>query len=241
MSLVIANLGSSANPDINDSSDLSTYTNTSWTPSGDIVFVFCYSRTGGGAPNAPTVTGHGLTWTNISTVTSGAHRMSLIAAPAAGATTDVTVFDFAAQTQVGCTACFAKATDVELGSGILSAFVQMPNNSGGSGTAAAVTLATLSAANNVMIGGVGHQANEVTTPQATWTELDDLAGATPNRGVETAQRNGGATSNFASTWVTSSAWVAVGAEIAETLPVGPAKPLARRVGRPKASHRASRW
>ena len=241
MTLTVANLGASANPDINDSTDLTAYANTAWTPSGDIVFVFVYNRVAAGTANGPTVTGNSLSWSLISTVASGLHRISLVAAPAAGGTNGATTIDFSAQTQTVCTALFAKATDVELAGGISSAFVQFPTGSGGSGTASSVVLASASAAGNMMVSGVGHQANEATTPSGTWTELDDLAGAAPIHGVESQVRNGGATSNHSATWATSSAWVGVAAEIAETLPVGPAAGIKRRVGRPQAAQRASRW
>lgn len=241
MTLTVANLGSSANPDINDNTDLTAYANTAWTPSGDIVFIFCYNRSGAATtPNAPGTTGNSLTWTNIASVVNGVHRMTLVAAPAAGGTNGVTTIDFSGQTQVGCTALFAKATDVELASGIAGAFVQTPSNSA-TATASTIITAAISAANNLVVGGIGHQSNEVTTPTANWTELDDLAGATPNHGVGSYLRNVGSSSNAAATWATSSAYVGIHAEIAETLPVGPAASVRRRVGRPQAAQRASRW
>lgn len=239
MALVVSNVGTSANPDINSSTDATSYDGTSWTPAADMQMCFVYSRVSPGTPNEPIISGNSLTWVSIATVTASTHRLTLLAAETAGSSSGITTISFDGQTQVGCCASFMKAADADLTAGVAGAFVQTVTNNG-TGTTASCNLAAAGSATNVMIGASGHQANEAVTPPATWTEMDELLGATPSRSVQSQQRNPAETTNHSSTFATSSAWLAIAAEVKEFVVATP-RDLRRIVVRSQARHRASRW
>ena len=218
MAIGFANLGVSANPDINSSTDASSYVNTSWTPpTAGLIICFVVSRTGA-CGNVPTVSGNSLTWVQIATICVGAtaaRRITLFGADAAGATTGATTIDFAAETQQSCTASFFQATAIDLSGGVAAAFVQTATNSG-TATSGSVTLAAAGHADNRPIAMFTHRANQATVPDAAWTEVDDLAGSAPIRGSET-QWDADGFQNASASWVTSSDWVGMAAELKATV------------------------
>lgn len=214
MAIAFANLGASANPDINNNADQTSYANSSWTPPTDGIIVCDVfgARTGG--PDTPTMSGNGLTWVQIgSPVTFGtSRRITRFAAIASGATTGATTIDFGGQTQTHCSASFYHVTGVDVSGGIAAAFVQTVTNSG-SATSGTVTLAAASHADNRPIACFAHVINEVTTPQTNWTELDDLAGGSPVRGMDTQYRDDAFDTAAGASWATSAAWGGIASEI----------------------------
>lgn len=214
MAIAFANLGVSANPDINSSTDLTVYVNTLWTPpTSGLISVFVTSaRTGG--PDVPTVSGNGLTWTQIGTMlTFGTSRgLTLFGADASGSSAGVTSVDFGINVQTGCIASFSHETDVDLSGGVEAAFVQMVNNSGNAAFGT-VTLAAASHVDNRPISCFVHFANEASTPQTNWTELDDLAGTTPTRNLETQYRSDTFDTAARASWATSGQWGGIAAEL----------------------------
>lgn len=217
MAITFSNLGSSANPDINDNTDLNTYSNSSWTPpSSGLIVVFVSSRATSGSTNLPSISGNSLTWTQIATVNfANAHTMTLFGANASGSTTGVTTITFGGQTQQACRASFFLAEGVDLSGGVAAAFVQSPTGSGSGADNGSVTLSAASDSNNRPIAGFGHSANEGKTPRANWTELDDLTGGFGGTMVETQYRSDTFETTASATWVTSSAitWLGIAAEL----------------------------
>lgn len=216
MSIVLANLGASANPDINNSANQTSYANSSWTPpvSGLIILFVLATRATG--PDTPTVSGNSLTWTQIGTTLdcgAGGTGLSLFGANASGSAAGVTTIDFGANTQASCNASFFHATGVDLTGGVAAAFVQRPTGTAVSGTTGTVNLAAAASADNRPIVGFFHQANEAATERANWTEADDLAGSAGIRDLETQWRADAFETTATATWASSSAWGGIAAEL----------------------------
>jgi hypothetical protein len=214
MAIAINNLGTSANPDINSNTDASSYLNTSWTPpTTGIIVVFVITRLSSGLPVQPTMSGNSLTWTVIKSEPQGSERLTMFAAKAAGATTGQTTISFSSETQQCCTAEFCQITGAYEGGTIAQAFVQTPANGSGSGTTGTVNLSAGANSNNRPISCFYHRENEVTTPRTNWTELDDLSGTSPIRGLETQWRSDAFETTSTATWATGSRWIGIAAEI----------------------------
>lgn len=220
MAITFTNLGASTNPDINSATDASSYANTSWAPpTSGLIILFVFNGVAAGTADViNSVTGNSLTWNVITTATFAQRRLSLVAADAAGATTGVTTIDFNAVTQTACCASFFQATGVDLSGGVSGVFVQTPVvNSGGAATSGSVTLSTASAADNRPISAFAHNSNEAKTERANWTEMDDLAGLTFTRNLETQVRSDVFETTASATWTTSGVWCAIAAELKAAL------------------------
>lgn len=212
--IVFTNLGASANPDINNGANASSYANTSWTPpTSGIIVVFVGNHIAANG-NVPTISGNGLTWIQIATAVvdpGTSHRITLFAADASGATTGVTTIDFNAETQLDCNASFFQVQNMDISGGVAAAFIQTPSNNG-TGTSGSVTLAAAGNSANRPIACFSHQANEATTPDGAWTEVDDQNGTGSARGFET-QWDADGFQNASASWTTSAAWIGMAAEI----------------------------
>lgn len=224
MAIAFINLGNSnglgdggANtPDINDDTDASAYSNTSWTPpTSGLILLSCWGRLNvAGSPNAPTVAGNSVTWVQIATAADGSRgRMTLFGADASGSATGVTTITYTAQTLQCQMASFFQATGVDLSSGVLAAFVQATTTVG-SAASASLTLAAAGDAANRPVSSFNHRTGEVTTPRTNWTELDDFFDTTfPARGFETQQRDDTFEVTASASWATSSGFVGIAAEL----------------------------
>lgn len=212
--ITFANLGTSANPDINSSTDATSYANSSWTPpTTGLILLFVSSANAAGAGVVPTVSGNSITWVEIETVAfSTSRRLTLFAAVATGSTTGATTISFS-ETQSHVVGLFSHAEGVDTSSGALAAFVQADNATGASGTTATVVLAAGSNAANRAIAGTHNGANATITPRANWTELDDLAGASTGRTAETQYRGDAFETTATSTWGTSTVWAIIAGEL----------------------------
>ena len=58
-----------------------------------------------------------------------------------------------------------------------------------------------------------HAANEAIAHQPDWTELDDLAGSGPVRGVDSQYRGDAFETVASASWTTSSVWLGIAAEL----------------------------
>lgn len=215
MAIAFANLGVSTNPDISDGTDATSFANTSWTPptSGLIILYVIGKRAA--ALDTPTVSGNGITWTQIgATLNCGGsnHGLSLFGANASGSSAGVTTISFGANTQLHCSASFFHATGVDLTGGVPAAFVQTATGVG-TGTTGTATLAAASASDNRPIVGFFHAANEAKAPRTNWTEVDDLAGTSGIRNLETQYRLDAFEVTATATWATSDNWGGIAAEL----------------------------
>jgi hypothetical protein len=209
---VFSNLGVSANPDISSTSTLSSFANSSWSPpSSGLIAVFVRSfRSGGGDPNVPTISGNGLTWVQIATVSNGTHRLTLFGADASGSTTGATTVSFAGQNQDGCKAFFMLLDDADLSGGVAAAFVQAPTGSA-TDTSASITLAAAGNSVNRPISGWAVAGSVSFTPRTDWTEMDEITGTGH---LETQYRSDAFDTAASATWGGSSQnWVGIAAEV----------------------------
>lgn len=215
MALVFSNLGASASPDINDSTDAAIYTNTSWTPpTSGLIWLFVQSSRSPG-PDTPTVSGNGLTWVQIgTTLNAGSNRgLTLFAANAAGAVAGVTTITFPG-TQLACMASFGLVTGADLSGGVAAAFVQQVSNGAttGAGTVS-LTLAAAANSSNRPLACFFHVVNETATARANWTAADVLQGTSYNRCMLTEWRADAFETTASFTHTTSSGWGGMAVEI----------------------------
>src|SRR3989344_4439836 len=203
-------------PDINSTTDATSFTSTSWTPpSSGLIILFVFSR-GGAGNNVPTVTGNSITWTQIANYKVGTFRaITLFGANASGSSSGSITLDYAGNTQTTQAVSVFYATGVDLSGGVAAAFVQTQTNTGTcSGTdCATVTLNAAGNSNNRPIAAFAHDVNEATAPRTNWTEADDLALGTPARAFETQYRGDAFETTASSTITTSSVWMGMAAEI----------------------------
>lgn len=144
--------------------DATSYNTASVTPTANRLYLLAvWSRTGITAdPNAPTVTGAGLTWVQVATVvydntSSSRRRLTVFRAMGAGSAGALTI-DFGGQTQTSATWDLTEFDGVDTsGTNGSGAVVQSATNFDGGTTATSIT-ATLSAfgsVNNATYGAGG--------------------------------------------------------------------------------------
>lgn len=188
-----------------------------------------------GTPNAPTVSGLGLTWATETTALSTTRRFSrAYAFTGSSPTPDVITCDLAGQTQVfGIGAVLALQLD------LADPFVQS-DPATGTGPSVAFSLAAYGDAANRPLVGVWHGANETTTPEAGYrTALDIQTGSAPNIAYLAAYNPDTADTSPTASWTTSAGFRGAASEMkAGTLTTGKHPP---RYSRREAVHRASRW
>lgn len=224
MTITFSNLGVSAAPDFFNNSDLSSYSTGSWTPpTSGLILCFVGDRisTSGSAPTppAPTVSGNGITWTQISTVlwrvVSGTARvrLTLFAANASGSSTGATTIDFGGNVRVRCDASFFLAEGVDLSGGVAAAFVQAATNSSTLSNSLSVSLAAAGHADNRPVAGVYTDVNEDVTPRASWTEADDSGSSSPVSRLATQYREDAFDSAASASWTTADHCGIIAAEL----------------------------
>ena len=212
MAITFTNLGASADPpDINSGTNATSYSSASWTPpSAGIVLVFVTSREASGAGGDPdTVQQNGVNLTQIgaSIVFNNENGMSAWAAYASALSTGVLTIAFPA-TQTHCTAPVMQIEGADESGAVDAAFIGVSGDdsvysASGTGTSSSVTLDAASDSDNRPVACNWHKFNEVTTERTNWTELDDLAGAGQNRGINTQVRTDTFETTASATWTTS--------------------------------------
>ena len=186
--------------------DATSYTTASITPTANrYIEVDVLNTKAASPPTTPTLSGNGLTYVEVASVTfdtiaSPLKRRtrfrSMGAAPTAGAIT----IDFGGVTQTGCIWSVKEFDSVDttgtFGSG---AHVQSATNSANTGTSLTVTLAAFGSTDNATTGGFGINDDVAINPGTGFTEIHDNVIATvPVCGQETEWRNDNDTSVDAS-------------------------------------------
>ncbi len=215
MPIGFANLGASANPDINNGGNQAVYSGTSWTPPKDGL-ILCFVGNWVATSSAiPTMSGNRIDWVRIATAVADpgtAHRITLFGGIPTGSVTGFTGFSLGAEAQIGGNASFFHVTgSVDLTGGVTGSIVQTQTNNG-TATSGSVTLSAAGNAANRPVACFSHQAQEATTPDPAWEEVDDNSGAGPARGFET-QWDVDGFQNASAAWASSSAWIGMAAEI----------------------------
>ena len=216
MAIVTANLGASANPDIDSIVDTTSYSNSSSTPptSGMLIAKVVNYKLGGGVSVEPTISGWGLTWVKKGTSEATNNiRMTVFGANLSGSSAGVVTVSFGAETQRQCGVSFFYQTGTDVGNGVAQTFVQCVFASGTSNSPS-VTLAAASNALNRPIFGVANSGVAAITPRTNWTELDELgSGGDTFGGPETQYRDDAYETTASATLGGSEVWIAVACEI----------------------------
>lgn len=198
-------------------SNVSSYASNSYTPTSNALLLCGVANSRGSATAAtPTLTGNGLTWVQVNTVTcdSGLKRLTIFRALGASPTTGAVTADFAGDNQTGCHIVVVQFTGVDTSGTNGSGAVVQSNTGSGAGTSVSVTLSALTGSSNAvwMIGCNRGATGFQGTPEASWTENTDATGGSPNFGFSDIYRLA-TTDNTPSTTITSDNWGAVAVEI----------------------------
>jgi hypothetical protein len=224
-----------------DSTDASSYTTASITPPANQLILYETSvRVGATATgNPPSLSGNGMTPTfaveDGDTGTTAnrkyLHR-AMGASPSAGAVTITP-----AVAAGGCSWSIAAWNKVPTSGTNGSGAVRNPTGSGDtvSATSGSITLPAF-LTDSAVYASFFHQANEASTHEATFTELSDVNGTSPNHG-DMAEWKETADTTPSATWTTSSAWRGVACEILFAPPAN--KRPRRRRPLATAAHRAA--
>lgn len=161
-----------------DETDRSAYTTGSISPaSRALILLWVGNQVNAGSPNAPTITGCGLTWVQVGTLTSSSApqlRGSLFRAMGTAPTTGALTIDLAAQTQIRCEWCIVQLTGVDTsgtdGSGAIATYI---GGEGATGTTVTINLAA-SSSGNAVFAGLVQPGQGAITQGAGYTELSDL-------------------------------------------------------------------
>lgn len=214
-----------------DTTDATSFATASISPGASrLVLVWVASRAIGVLPNAPTLTGNGLTYVQAATVefhsvASPFQRLTLFRAMGAAPSTEAITIDFAGQTQSGCSWSVSDYSSVDTtGTNGSGAVVQSATGAANTGTSLVVTLAAFGSVDNATAGGFVISRNEAITIGAGFTELGQAGIAGPIMTILSQWRADNDTTVDAS-WTTSSENAGGAVEIKAGAPPPPATSL----------------
>lgn len=160
--------------------DANSFTTASISPTSNALVLAAVAVGKTGAPDTPTLTGNGLTWTledsALYDLTGTFGTLFLFKALGASPSAGTLAIAFGGITQLGCVWSIAEFTGVDTSTPIVQSVAEAETDLG---NAASVTMAAFSAAENATYGCVAKQTNEGFTPGAGFTELGDFAVVTP--------------------------------------------------------------
>lgn len=161
----------------NSTGNASSYTTASVTPSANKLQILSVGNTrSAGSPTTPTVTGNGLTWVQIATISDGTNRRITVframgASPSAGAIT----IDFGGTSQNNCSWSLNELTGMDTsGTNGSGAIVQSATNTGSATTSLSITLSAFGSATNAGIAAFIVDNNLAITPDTGWTEMHEV-------------------------------------------------------------------
>ena len=168
-------------------SNLTSYTSSSFTPTSNALVLVGIGNSQGSATAAtPTVAGNGLTYVQVNTVTfdSGLKRETIFRAMGASPTAGAITVDFGGTSQTGCHIVVVQFTGTNTSGTNGSGAVVQSATASGAGTSISVTLSALTGSNDAvwMIAGNRGASGFGGTPEAGWTENTDATGGSPNYG-----------------------------------------------------------
>jgi hypothetical protein len=212
--------------EVHSSTDAVSYATGSWTPTASRLEVASVLNSFSGAPNTPTMTGNGLTWSQVATYqpdTSGTqYRMTLfVALSGASPTTGATTADFAAQLEAGGDISIEEFSGADISGTALNAIAQsVTGSANATGLSESIALGSLANANNASFGFFMHQAAEATVQGTGYSLLHSGSHTAPSGGIGTEDKVPGSTTVDAS-WTTSAGKGGIAAEIkVGALPAG---------------------
>ena len=172
------------------STDATSYTTASISPPGErLIVAFVTSRLGT-TPNAPTLTGNGLTWVQINTTAAQNERQSLFRATGPAPTSGTVTIDFAGQTQTSAAWHFLWINGADVSGAGSRAIGQSNTTSGANVTTLTVTLSAFADPSNRPLAGFGKGQNtQDNTPESGWVEPTTEVGGTPSGLTASVQWN----------------------------------------------------
>ena len=199
-------------------SNVSSFSTSSITPTANTLLLATVANSKATAADLPTLSGCGLTWVQVATVTwdtSSIKRVTLFralgASPSAGALTA----DFGGVAQTGCHICVVEWGGVDTsGTNGSGAIVQSATNSGGSSsTSVTATLAALTGSiNGVYMSAANRTVPFGGTPDSGWLENQDTSHTSPNHGFSDIYSTA-TTDNTPSTAISADSFGAIAVEI----------------------------
>ena len=189
-----------------------SFTTASISPTANKLILLAVGSANVASNNAPTVTGAGMTWTQVATSIDSATRRrvtlfrALSASPGSGALT----IDFAGTTHNNCQWSVIEFSGIDTGgTNGANAIVQSVTNTSTGGTSATVTLAAFGAAGNATFGALRQANGTGISPGSGFAELHETVFTGT---LESEFRNDNDTS-VDWTWSGSSIWNALAVEI----------------------------
>lgn len=165
------------------------------------------------------VSGLGLTWTQIATVTysGGVRRVGAwwavnTGAPTTGAVTLTLNNEGDGITSTGTGWVVTEVAGADLAAPIVQS--ALADNTNTNVSTLDITLAAAAKTSNRAFSWWGHRVVEATTPRAGWTELVDFTGASPSTGMEFQWRHDAFETTASASWPTSDKSCGVAFEVA---------------------------
>jgi hypothetical protein len=162
-------------------SDVTSFTTTTLTPSASSLYLMCVVNNKASAPDTPTATGQGQTWTQVATRANAGDDARVTVFRALGGSTNggVTV-DFAGATQIGTAWKILAVTGMDTsGTNGSGALIQSVSNTANS-TALTITLAALgNAANGEAACYMSKLSASTFAAEGSWVESGAEVGYTP--------------------------------------------------------------
>lgn len=193
--------------------DAASYTTASITPvSGRLVAAWVSNEVASGTPTIPTLSGNGLNYVQVATVTVGQTRLTLFRALGLGPVAGTVTIDFGGVTQIGASWSLASFAGVNPGGTDGSAAIVQAVTNSNTGTSITATLAAFADSGNATAGGFRHSLAENATAGTGFAVLGQASGAAPARNTATEFRTTTDTTVDA-TWASSAANLAIAIEL----------------------------
>lgn len=203
-------------------SGATSYATGSVTPMTNALVLVTVINSKASAPDTPTVSGNSLTYVQIDTVTfntiaSATERITLFRALGAVPTAGAVTADFAGATQTGCIISVVEFQDADTsGSNGSGAIVQHVTNSADTTTNPTITYTTPTLpGTNALFFAYGDSVNSSSdsTPPSGFTEIEELAYATPSTGGAFMYRLLAPATTAVTATASSRSWGCVGVEV----------------------------
>lgn len=195
--------------------DTTSYATASITPGANkLILAWVVPVRNSGTTGTVTLSGNGLTWTQVRTEIGSTVSMrgALFRAMGASPTAGVVTITTSAQSN-GCTWILSEFDGVvTTGTDGADAVVQSNGTNSASATSLSVTLSAFADAGNATFGAFGHRNSDAVTGGSGFTEIADVLGTGPDSGSQTEWRADNDTSVDAS-WTNATVCVAVAVEI----------------------------
>lgn len=178
-----------------DDGNANSYATASISPTANRLVLAFVVNSKGSTPDEPTLSGNGLTWVKVATVTfntiaSPTKRTTLFRAMGASPSAGAVTIDFGGVNQTGCTWSIFEVADVDTGgTNGSAAVVQSATAQANSAGSLAIDLAAFGSADNGTVAGFGVAGTKTVTPGTGLTEIHDVGGASPAREIETCWRS----------------------------------------------------